>query len=120
MARSARTTPSHQPTPKESTKQDAQRLLLGDSPIPVRTLIFIEVGDLPTKDVQSAIAQLSELHAISRHPTFICPVRHGRLTTDVIFEAEILDFVDKICEVVDDKIVLKGGATNVDVARLKA
>ena len=99
--------------------------MVSGSNLPVRTIIYIEVGNMPTAEVRAAVAQVSKLYATNRHPIFICPMRNGVLTTDVLFEEEVLNFVRSICEVVtgsdgSNTITLRGGVQAVDVARLDA
>lgn len=124
MARSGRdqsSTPKkpEQPAPPVvGDKRLAQRMVTyTQSQVPVRTVIFMEVGDLPADQVRAACAQVKAFHGESMHPTFVIPVRHRKLTGDVIFESEILDVVKSICEVAAGNIVLRDGARDVDVLR---
>lgn len=97
-----------------------KRAAIEDSGQPVRTIVYIEVGDLPSAEVRQAIAKVSKLYAANRHPTFVCPVRHGRLTTDVVFERDVLAFVNMVCEVHDGQIILRSEPVSVDVFRAHA
>lgn len=91
-----------------------------DPSIPLRTVIYIEVGNLKSEEVQQAVAFVQKQHASSHHPVFVCPVRNGRLSTDVLFEEDILTLVNAWCEIKDGKIVMKDGAKEVDVLRTHA
>lgn len=123
MARSGRSGGGEKPTAPQLPVVDDQRIQermdIKDSPIPVRTIIQIEVGDMPVRDVQVAIMQLEKVYANGKHPTFVLPCRNGKLRTDVIFEGAILGLVNKLCEVSPDgQIVLRGGHSDVDIMRL--
>jgi hypothetical protein len=87
------------------------------STVPVRTIIAIEVGDLPANQVQNAVLQISQIYATGNHPTYILPVRNGKLTSDIIFEAGIEEMVRTLCEVVNGEIKLRSGWREVDVMR---
>jgi len=124
MPRSARDEPRKSesekpaPPPVVGDKRLAQRMLTyTQSAVPVRTVIFMEVGDLPAEQVRVAVQQVRTLHGEAAHPTFVIPVRNRKLTGDVIFEQEILDMVKDICEVRDGQIILRDGAREVDVLR---
>ena len=87
----------------------ANRLTMQSDPsIPVRTLIKIEIGNMSRNDVRNAMATIAEQYT-GNHTTFILPTRDGKLTTDVVFEQEIVDYINTFCEVKDGKIALKGG-----------
>lgn len=122
MARSARNEPKkEQSEPARPVVQD-ERLakrgsIEGNHNIPVRTLVYLELGDLPAVEARQALVAVREMHGKSAHPTFILPLRDGKLRTDMLFENEILDFVGKVCEVKDGAIVMKGGYTDVDIMR---
>jgi len=90
---------------------------------PIRTIMYVEVGNLPPNEVRDIVASLTAtLHP--GHPHFVVPLRNGKMNTDLDFEAEVLEFVNSICEITDDggsgaKIVLKDGCHNVDVIRVR-
>lgn len=87
----------------------ANRLAMQSDPsIPVRTLIKLEIGNMSRSDVRNAMATIAEQYT-GNHTTFILPTRDGKLTTDVLFEQEIVDYINTFCEVIDGKIALKGG-----------
>lgn len=124
MARSARDKPKQEQPDKPAQPVVARRALADrmvvhtTSNVPVRTVIYMEVGALPADQVRAAIAHVKAIHGEGAHPTFVIPVRDGKLTGDVAFESEILDMVNKVCEVSrDGTIVLRGGAREVDVMR---
>jgi len=90
----------------------------GNPNIPIRTVLYLEVQDLPAADVKHVAEKI--LHSFpNEHPHYFVPVRFGKLTTEFEFEGEFLKTVNKLCEVKDGKIVLKGGATEMDVIRKK-
>lgn len=94
-----------------------------DMSVPIRTVMYVETGNLPPNEVRDIVASLTQtLHP--GHPHFVVPLRNGKMHTDLDFEKEVLDFVNSICEITDDggsgaKIVLKGGCHDVDIIRVK-
>jgi hypothetical protein len=77
---------------------------------PVRCLNFVEIGNLDPKQVQLMIQELGTTYQGARGGIhYFLPLRHGKITTDILFEQEILDMVNKMCEVKNGEIVLKGG-----------
>ena len=112
----------HNATPKVPASVTNERLasrcaLEGPSSIPVRTVMLVEVGDMPSGQVRMIVEQMRAAQGEPLHPTFIQPVRNGKIMGDIIFEQEILTMVRKICEVVDGEIVLRDGARDVDILR---
>ena len=106
------------PTPVVSDERIQKRTSTVDvSNVPIRTIIAVEVGDLPVSDVQKAIRQLVDIYQHDKHPTYIIPTRNSRMTSDIIFEEGIEELVQKLCEIKDGKICLKNGWREVDVAR---
>lgn len=94
-----------------------------DMSIPIRTVMYVETGDLPSNEVRDICATLMQtLHA--GHPHFVVPLRNGKMRTDVDFENEVLEFVRSICEITDDGgsgalIVLKDNVHDVDIIRVR-
>jgi hypothetical protein len=94
-----------------------------DMSVPIRTVMYVEVGNLPSNEVRDVTASLMQtLHP--GHPHFVVPLRNGKMLTDLDFERELLDFVQLICEIESDggsgaRIVLKGGCHDVDVIRVR-
>lgn len=87
---------------------------------PVRTINFVEVGDMVGKQLQLILQRLNETHDTAQGGIhYFLPVRHGKIGSDIIFEEEWLKVVNETCEVVDGEIVLKGGAKEVVVIRQK-
>lgn len=87
--------------------------------MPVRHIAYVEVGkatpEQVTQLVASVAAAFTEKHGSS---TYIIPMRNGRITTDLQIEHEFLETARKLCEVNEaGEIVLKGGATEVQVIR---
>jgi hypothetical protein len=86
--------------------------------IPIRTVMYVEVGNLPPNEVRDIVASLMQtLHP--GHPHFVVPLRNGKMHTDLNFEKEVLDFVQLICEIKDGQIALKDGCHDVDIIRVK-
>jgi hypothetical protein len=94
-----------------------------DMSVPIRTVMYVETGNLPPNEVRDVVTSLTQtLHP--GHPHFIVPLRNGKMTTDIDFEREVLEFVRSICEIESDggsgaRIVLKGGCHDVDVIRVR-
>lgn len=110
------------PKPPKPIIQDdrlAKRMaIVSTSPLPMRTIIKVEIGDTPSGQVQSAVQTVLAQHrnANPGHPIYICPVRRGVVMSGPIFEADVLKFVNELCHVVDGKIVFRNGPpVDVDV-----
>ena len=86
--------------------------------VPIRTVMYVEVGNLPPNEVRDIVASLTAT-LNPGHPHFVVPLRNGKMNTDLNFENEVLEFVQSICEVQDGQIVLKGGCHDVDVIRVR-
>lgn len=85
---------------------------------PVRTVNFVEVKDMPRENVQVLINEVSKAHKLAEGGIhYIIPIRHGKITSDILFEEEWLKVVRDTCEIEDGEIVLKGGAKDVNVIR---
>lgn len=92
------------------------------SNVPVRTLLKIEVTEIPPGSLQSIVKTALQSHqsAHPNHPVYICPVRNGVVQSEPLFEGAILDLVKDLCEVVDGEIVFKGRPpVEVDVKSFK-
>lgn len=89
----------------------------GNPNVPIRTVICAEVGDMPSGDVNKVMGALKKGMSNNEHPHYFVPVRHGKMTSDVRFEEEILKMINQLCEIKEDKIVLKGGARKVEIIR---
>jgi len=85
---------------------------------PIRSVFYVEVGDMETNRVKLLMKELNKCYDSMRGGIhYIIPIRHGKIGTDIVFEAEFLNVVDQMCEIKDDKIVLKDGAKEVHVVR---
>lgn len=105
------TTPEMEDLPTE-TKEASQ--------IPVRTVLYVEVGSATTGQVANLVSKINEQYKEGKGGKhYIVPVRNGQLTNDVFFEKEFLSIVEKLCEVKDGKIGLKYGAQDVNVIRME-
>tara|TARA_R110000751_G_scaffold41702_6_gene97609 strand:+ start:2849 stop:3232 length:384 start_codon:yes stop_codon:yes gene_type:complete len=87
---------------------------------PVRTVNFVEVGEMVGKQLQLILQRLNATHDTAKGGIhYFLPVRNGKIGSDIIFEEEFLKIVNETCEVVGDKIMLKDGAKEVTVIRRK-
>lgn len=88
------------------------------SKVPVRSVTYMEVGTMEKARVLRLISDMNkEYEGMPGGFHYVIPVRDGKLGTDMEFEAEFLSTVNKMCEVKDGQIVLKGGATDCRVVR---
>lgn len=86
--------------------------------LPVRTVVYVEVGGLDQAQVWELCRQYSAGYQGSVNgPHYIIPVREGKLGSEMEFEAQFLETVAEICEIRDGKIVLRDGARAVQVMR---
>jgi len=87
---------------------------------PVRTINFVEVGDMEGKQLQLILQRLNATHDTAKGGIhYFLPVRNGKIGSDLVFEEEFLSVVDQTCEVIDGQIQLKGGAKEVQIIRKK-
>lgn len=91
--------------------------LAGDNTAAIRTVLFVEVGTMDSRSVAAAIKAISKQWDGNQHPHYVCCVRNGKITNDIVFEEEFLKIVCELCEVQDGKIVMKNGAHDVVVFR---
>ena len=117
-----------EPVKKEPTIIDARtrppQSKLAETPgstapaVPVRTLVYVEVGGLDSVQVGELCQQYASAYEGSVHgPHYIIPVRDGRLRSEMEFEAQFLETVNELCEVKYGEIVLKNGSRKVQVMR---
>lgn len=86
--------------------------------LPVRTVNFVEVGGMTQPQIMILLDQLNKSHNTAKGGIhYIIPIREGKIGTDILFEQEWLDVVNKTCEIRDNQIVLKDGAKEVKVIR---
>lgn len=86
--------------------------------LPVRTVNFVEVGGMSHAQVRILLDQLNQAHQTAKGGIhYVVPVRNGKIGSDILFEKEWLDIVNKTCEIIDNKIVLRDGAQEVMVVR---
>lgn len=88
---------------------------------PVRTVHFVEVGDMSPHQLREMSKMLAQSHDPDRDGIhYVLPIRNGKIGPDIVFEEEWLKVVHKTCEVNENgEIVLKGGAKDVLVIRDK-
>jgi len=120
-ARSAAKKKKRKPPVQKIDERPTNRILprskdRGNPYIPIRTVMYVEIGNLAACDAQILCRKLLERFS-NEHPHYLVPLRYGKLPTDMVFENEILAFVKSICEVKNGEIVLKGGARDVEVIR---
>jgi hypothetical protein len=86
---------------------------------PVRTIHFVEVGDMEGKQLQLILQRLNATHDTAKGGIhYFLPVRHGKIGSDIVFEEEFLQVVNQVCEVDESGLIqLKDGATEVTVVR---
>ena len=114
MPRSCRSSDNNGVRASKSTPLPKSSMANVQSGPAVRTIIYAEVGDMSAEDIQKAMNTLSK--SAMPHQYFI-PVRHGKVTADICFEKEILATVNKLCEVVNGEIVLRGNVEEVEIIR---
>lgn len=91
---------------------------LPSSTHPIRAVVYVEVKDMQQNQIRDLVTRVSQAYATARGGIhYVIPVRHGKITSDILFEVEILDVVNQICEVKDGKITLRDGATDVTIIR---
>lgn len=112
-----------QPIEKQQVKKDVEitntnRKSHTKTGIPIRTVIFVEVGTMGQNQIAELLRQLNDAYDNNNGSVhYVIPIRNGRIPSDVLFENEIEDFVNKICEVNDGKIKLKNGANECVIIR---
>jgi len=124
MAKSARNAPKDVPPKQPCVVQDERSpdkiLPLSKETgllLPLRTVLYVEVQDLPVSDVQNVVSKVLE-GLPQGHPHYVVPLRYGKILTDYEFEGEFLDTVKKLCKVNEDgEIVFKDNAAEVHVIR---
>ncbi len=86
--------------------------------IPVRTILYMEVGNSPSADVARLVKMINENYKNNEAGVhYVLPVRFGKITSDIYFENEWLVAIRDLLEIKDGQIVLKDGATDVKVTR---
>ncbi len=91
--------------------------LRGNENIPVRTVLILDVGNLPANDVRAAIKTVTNSYQHNQHPHYVVASRNGKLTHDILFEEEFLKVVHELCEIKDGVICMKNGSQDVEVFR---
>lgn len=97
----------------------------GDQTIPIRTVIYVELGGVTAAEAK-AFMDRAQHSSKNGHPHYVVPLRKNKVTksldanTEVDFEAEFLNTVNRLCEVNENgEIVMKNGSHEVDVIRVK-
>lgn len=95
---------------------------------PVRTVNFVEVGNMVGKQLQLILQRLNATHDTAKGGIhYFLPIRNGKIGSDIVFEEEFEKIGNEIFETVDDngnklkncKIKLKNGAKEVMIIRQK-
>jgi len=110
-----------QQPPKQPQVIDARspRATADGRATPVRTVMYVETGSMDADQVRALALEFAKQYDGPVHgPHYFVPVRNGRVRTDVHFEQEFLNVVRELCEVRQGEIVLKNGATAVQVSRV--
>lgn len=85
--------------------------------MPVRTVHYVEIGNMHSKQLQLLLQEMNKMYDTAHGINYFIPVRHGKISCDIQFEAEFLTVVNEMCEIKDGEIILKGGAKDVQVIR---
>lgn len=80
---------------------------------------MVDVKDMTPPQVQVLVQQINNMYSGNKGGIhYVLPIRHGKISSDLIFECEILEMIKKICEVdAHGEIVLKNGATECQIVR---
>lgn len=99
--------------------EKANRIMQSDNPeVAVRAIYFVNVDGLDQAQLHSLYHQLNEQYKQARGGVhYVIPIRDGKLTGDILFEKEILEVVNKLCEVKDGSIQMRDGYKEVVVLR---
>lgn len=87
------------------------------SKVPVRTVIYMEVGDMERERVLYLVKQISSSYENSGGAHYVLPVRHGRISGDIAFESEWESVVREVFEIREGQICLKNNAQDVRIVR---
>lgn len=110
--------PPKQPVVIDQRQPDISLPEIPNSNVPVRAVVFVEVGDMDQVRVQCLIQEINKIYRGSRGGIhYVIPVRDGKIRTDIVFENEFLDVVNQLCEIRDNKIVFQDDAAEVKVLR---
>lgn len=105
--------------PKTATVIDERKQTVDSPDVAIRTVLYVEVRDMPSEQVTQLVGMINENYKESRGGIhYVLPVRHGVIGSDIFFEQEWLSVINKICEVNQSgEIVLKDGAKSIRVTR---
>ena len=86
--------------------------------LPLRTVFFMEVGDMEPARIQLLIQEAGKVYDAMRGGIhYVLPVRHGRIGSDLVFEAEWERIGQEVFEIRDGQIRLKEGAQACNIVR---
>ena len=86
--------------------------------LPLRTVFYMEVGDMGPAQVQLLVQEINKVYAESRGGIhYVIPVRHGKISSDIEFEGEFLETIRRLCETKDGQIVFKDAAKECRIVR---
>lgn len=125
MVRSKRSKPKPEkskPRPQIIDERPPEKVLprskeAGDRKLPIRTVLYVEVGDLPSQAIGALCMDVMKKYAQNEHPHYVLPVRNGKLGPDIVFEEEWLKTIRQLCKVENGEIVFKHTAREVDIIR---
>lgn len=109
--------PKHVEVIDERTPKPQAQSQAAEASVPVRTVIYMEVGDMERERVLYLIKQVSASYENSKGTHYVLPVRHGKVSGEIGFESEWEAIVREAFEIRDGQICLKGGAQEVKVVR---
>jgi hypothetical protein len=109
----------HKKPPPKVFHEDPKYLEIeSGSDIPIRAVLYVEVGDMAPEQVTLLLAALNDQYKNAKGGIhYIIPVRDGKIGPDIVFEEEFLIIVEKMCEIKNGKIVLKNGAQETQIVR---
>lgn len=87
---------------------------------PIRTAIYVEIGDSNQQQVRELLTALNQAYEGNEGGIhYIVPMRHGKLNTEIEFEQEFLETIRKICTINNGQIEFKDGYKETIVIREK-
>ena len=88
------------------------------SKIPVRTIHYVEVGDMSQQQIALLLQQINNSFKSAKGGIhYVVPIRNGKIGSDIIFEEEWLKVIRETCEIQDNQIVMKNGSQEVRIIR---
>lgn len=86
--------------------------------LPLRAVFYVEVGDMESFRVQHLVSEASKMYeGLKGGIHYVIPLRHGKISSDIVFEQEFERVVNELCEIHNGKIRLKNGAQDCVIVR---